>query len=174
MAAVLLVQWKPVESDRSMAARLDVSSSTVGEAKRLLVGHGIIAKHDGMYYVAWDADNRGHRVGLWRGWCEATAVTLTVRRRSGLKLLRSVTVILKRHRWRSPARSSLGLSTGPDPCLSLLSMMKSGSWHSRLLLLLLRARSTCLVRLKSSMWGSALEDGGLAWLVRYWSGYAPN
>lgn len=45
-------KWKPVESDRSLAARLDVSSSTASEAKRLLAERGIIAKHDGMYYVA--------------------------------------------------------------------------------------------------------------------------
>lgn len=45
-------RWKPVESDRSLAARVDVSSSTASEAKRLLADHGIIAKHDGMYYVA--------------------------------------------------------------------------------------------------------------------------
>lgn len=45
-------RWKPVESDRSLAAQLDVSSTTVSEAKRLLADHGIIAKHNGMYYVA--------------------------------------------------------------------------------------------------------------------------
>ena len=44
-------RWKPAGSDRSLAARLDVSSSTASEAKRLLAGRGIIAKHDGLYYV---------------------------------------------------------------------------------------------------------------------------
>jgi DNA-binding GntR family transcriptional regulator len=35
-----------------LAARLDVSRTTISEAKRLLAERGIIAKHEGMYYVA--------------------------------------------------------------------------------------------------------------------------
>lgn len=45
-------RWKPVESDRSLAARLDVSTSIASEAKRLLAERGVIAKHGSLYYVA--------------------------------------------------------------------------------------------------------------------------
>lgn len=47
-----LPRWHPVESQRDLATRLDVSDATICRAKRLLAHHGVIAKHDGMYYVA--------------------------------------------------------------------------------------------------------------------------
>jgi DNA-binding GntR family transcriptional regulator len=39
-------RWFPVDPDREIARRLDVSSTTVSEAKRLLASHGEF------YYVA--------------------------------------------------------------------------------------------------------------------------
>jgi len=45
-------QWFPVESDRCLSGRLDVSSTTVSEAKRLLAAHDVIARHGRTYYVS--------------------------------------------------------------------------------------------------------------------------
>jgi DNA-binding GntR family transcriptional regulator len=45
-------RWHPVDSEREIGARLDVSSTTVSRAKRLLADHGVIMKHNKLYYVA--------------------------------------------------------------------------------------------------------------------------
>lgn len=45
-------RWTPVDSERDIADRLDVSSTSVSNAKRLLATHGVIMKHNRLYYVA--------------------------------------------------------------------------------------------------------------------------
>jgi DNA-binding GntR family transcriptional regulator len=44
--------WTPVAADRELTARLDVSPSTAGAAKRALAALGLIVKSNGSYYVA--------------------------------------------------------------------------------------------------------------------------
>jgi hypothetical protein len=45
-------QWLPVDSDRCLSGRLDVSSTTVSEAKRLLARHEVIARQGRTYFVS--------------------------------------------------------------------------------------------------------------------------
>jgi len=45
-------RWYPVDSERGIVSRMDVSSTTVSIAKRLLAEHGVLMKHGRLYYVA--------------------------------------------------------------------------------------------------------------------------